>query len=360
MRNNTIQRGFIHTLLLVLLLSFSFHSAGYAEEEPAFDYDSSGSMVIIPLENSAVDAAKEFVQQIQASNVVRISAMVYAPPGTAAKLVLSGSQSDLQQALELYQKLVYKKTSGHLVVIAASLRELTKSDIHDVGLNLFPTIGAISKSTWARGKERSQNDDSSPLTMTKNWTDNRSLEVNGTWTDMANLNKDLNKSKVLVSSEVYTSNGVKAQISNVKSVPIFTSDSNGNVATQYENLETSIGVVPTIIKYNPEKPEESLIRVDVEVKVSIISSTQTFRNYSAPEHSVKTMTTTRMLTADNQSNVIGTFVTDSDVKRTSGIPILGKLPLLKYLFSQEHKEKERSTAVLTLSVRLLPVPCSIE
>ncbi|HWR30129.1 MAG TPA: hypothetical protein VN631_09885, partial [Negativicutes bacterium] len=68
--------------------------------------------------------------------------------------------------------------------------------------------------------------------------------------------------------------------------------------------------------------------------------------------------TTRILTADNQSNVIGTFITDSDLKTVSGVPILGKLPLLRYLFSKENKEKMRNTAVLTLSVRLLPVPSS--
>jgi general secretion pathway protein D len=172
---------------------------------------------------------------------------------------------------------------------------------------------------------------------------------------MAALNDTLNKSKVLVFSEVYTPNGIKAQISNVKSVPTFATDSSGNVQTQYQNLETSISVVPTIIKYNADKPQESLVRVDVDVKVSIVSDTETFRNYSAPEYSAKTMSTTRILTADNQSNVIGTFITDSDIKTVSGVPILGKLPLLRYLFSKENKEKMRNTAVLTLSVMNVPM-----
>lgn len=341
-----VKDGYIRVLLFLLLIGLGFSSVGYTEEKPTFDFESE-TMVIIPLDNTAVAAAKEFAQQIQASNVVHVSAMVYAPPGIAAKLVLSGNQSDLQQAVTLYQQLLSKGTGGHLVVIAASLRELTKSSGYDVGLNPVPTIGATSAINQGRNNDRSR-------------INNNSQTVTSTWTDALALNDELSKSKVLVSSEVYTPNGVKAQIANVKSVPIFSTDSNSNVQTQYQNLETSIGVVPTIIKYNPEKPEESLVRVEVEVKVSIVSDTLTYKTSSAPEYSIKTLTTTRILTADNQSNVIGTFITDSDIKSISAVPILGKLPLLKYLFSKEHMGKERNTAVLTLSVRLLPVPSSKE
>ena len=345
MKKSAAKNGYILVIMLVLLISGGLCPAGYAEEQPAAEPDSSGSMIIIPLENSAINAAKEFVQQLQASNVVHISAMVYAPPGVDAKLVLSGSQPDLQQALELYQKLLPKETGRHLVVIVASLRELTNSSTYNVGLRPVPTVDGTSITNWGRENDGSR-------------IKNNTQTVTSTWTDIADLNEVLSKSKVLVSSEVYTPNGVKAQIADVKSVPTFSTDSNGNIQTQYQNLETSIGVVPTILRYNPDKPEESLVRVDVEVKVSIISGNLVFKTFTAPQYSVKNMTTTRILAADNRSNVIGTFVADSDVKTTTGIPILGKLPLLKYLFSHELKEKERNTAVLTLSVRLLPVPAS--
>lgn len=235
------------------------------------------------------------------------------------------------------------ETDRYLIVIAASLRELTKAADNDVGVNPVPILGATA--TYNTGLQDSGDH-----------INNNTATVTGTWSDMAALTDELNKSKVLVSSEVYTPNGIKAQIANTKSVPAFSADSNGNVQTQYQNLETSISVVPTIIKCNPEKPEQSLVQVDVDVKVSVISEMLIHKNYSAPVYSVKTLTTTRMLTANNQTNVVGTFVTDTDVKTVTRVPILGELPLLKYLFSKEHKEKERCTAVLTLSVRLLPIP----
>lgn len=342
MRSTTIKSNHLFVIFVLVLAVIGLCSVSCAEEAPTYDLDSSQTMMVIPLDNSAVAPAKEFAQQIQASSMVHVSAMVYAPPGIPASLVLSGSPSDLQQALALYQKLTAKGTGGHLIVIAASLRELTSSDRSTVGLRPVPTVSGSSTANWGRSSD-------SPHIKSN------SQSVTGNWTDVAALNDTLGKSKVLVSSEVYTPNGIKAQISNIKSVPIFSADSSGNVQTQYQNLETSISVVPTIIKYSPDKPQESLVRVDVDVKVSIVSDTLTFKNYSAPEYSAKTLSTTRILTADNQSNVIGTFITDSDLKTTSGIPVLGELPLLKYLFSKETKEKVRNTAVLTLSVRLLPM-----
>ena len=326
-------------------MTFFFITIGYAEDSPnALNYDlsSDGTVAIVPLNITIVDAAKDFVQQLQNSNILHISAIVYAPSSLPPYMILSGNQSDLQEAMKMLQKLLPKQMPTYLIIISASLRELTQSVSHYIGLNPIPSIIGKSTINWGTNSSGQQSH-----------TNTQYLEAN--YTDLLSANEALNKSKVLVASEVYTPNGIKAQISNVKSVPIFSTDSQGNVETQFQNLETSISVTPAVVNYNENRPEESIIRVDVEVKVSIISGNSTFKSVSAPEYSVKTMTTVRMLPADNQGYVIGSFITDSDTKSTSGVPILGKLPLLKYLFSQEHIDKQRNTAILTLAVRLLPM-----
>ena len=349
MKNRIITLISLFQLTFFLLFLPSFTTPAYAENvlnNPKYDVSSDGTVAIIPININMVTAAKDFVQQLQTSNVIRVSSMVYAPPGLPPYMLLSGSPNDLQQALEVMQRLFADHTSTHLIIIAASLRELTQSNSRYIGINPVPTLTGRMTIDWNR---------STDIPSTR--TDTKHLEA--TSSDIVSLNEALNNSKVLVSSEVYTPNGIKSQISNIKSVPIFSTDNQGNVQTQFQNLETSISVIPTVIEYNEEKPEDSIIRVDVDIKVSIISGSSAMKGVSAPESSVKTMTTTRMLPADNHSYVIGTFITDNDTKSTSGVPILGKIPLLKYLFSQEHTEKQRNTAVLTLAVRLLPLP-SIE
>lgn len=324
-------------------MSFFFMTIGYAEDSSnALNYSlsSDGTVAIVPLNITIVDAAKDFVLQLQNSNILHISAIVYAPSSLPPYMILSGSPLDLQEAMKMLQKLLPKQMPTYLIIISASLRELTQSVSHYIGLNPIPSVIGKSTINWGTNSSGQQG--------------HTSTQLEANYTDLLSANEALNKSKVLVASEVYTPNGIKAQISNVKSVPIFSTDSQGNVETQFQNLETSISVTPAVVNYNDNKPEESIIRVDVEVKVSIISGNSTFKSVSAPEYSVKTMTTVRMLPADNQGYVIGSFITDSDTKSTSGVPILGKLPLLKYLFSQEHIDKQRNTAILTLAVRLLP------
>jgi type II secretory pathway component GspD/PulD (secretin) len=322
-----------------------FTPIGYAENSPNtlnYDLNPDGTVAIVPLNINIVDAAKEFVQQLQNSSILHISAMVYAPPSLPPYIILSGTQPDLQEALRMLQILLPNQTPAYLIIISANLRELTQSISHYIGLNPVPSISGKATINWsaATGNSRTR-------TRTQSWEAN--------YADLLSLNEALNNSKVLVSSEVYTPNGIKAQISNVKSVPIFSTDKQGNVQTSFQNLETSISVLPTVVNYNENKPEESTIRVDVEVKASIISGNSTYNSVTAPEYSVKTMTTVRVLPADNHGYVIGSFITDSDAKSTSGVPILGRLPLLKYLFSQEHVDKQRNTAILTLAVRLLPM-----
>lgn len=343
-RHKMVKLSYILQLVIFTFVLF-FPTVGHAENFPYslnYDLNSDGTVAVIPLNSNIVGAAKEFVQQLQASSIIHVSAMVYAPPELPPYMVLSGNPPDLQQALALLQKLLPDTMPAYLIVISASLRELTQSASSYIGLNPIPTVTGRATTDWSKTTGSS---------ITR--TDIQHVEANSS--DILALNEGLNNSKVLVSSEVYTPNGIKAYISNIKSVPIFSTDNAGNVQTQFQNLETSISVLPTVIEYNADKPETSRIRADVEVKVSIISGSVAFKSVSAPEYSIKTMTTTRMLPADNQSYIIGTFVTDSDTKTISRVPILGQLPLLKYLFSQEQKSTQRNTAVLTLAVRLLPL-----
>lgn len=334
-------------LIIYFVTSIVSVSTGSAEGLPAnFALNPAGTVATVALNNDTVDAAREFVQQLQANKTLEVSSMVYAPVSLPPYLILSGSPAAVQEALTILQKILPPQAPPYLVVISASLREMTETNSHDIGLNIAPTV------TGKNYNDSVKTSDATGSSTTITRTNGLYFDMSN---DMLNLNKALNNSKVLVASEVYTPNGIKTQISNVKSVPIFSTDNSGNVQTQYQNLETSISVVPTVLHFDENKPEESNVKVNVDVKVSIISGSSSLKSVSAPEYSVKTLSTTRVLPADNHGYIIGSFITDSDTKSRSGIPILGELPLLKYLFSQEHTSKQRNTAILMLSVRLLPV-----
>jgi type II secretory pathway component GspD/PulD (secretin) len=341
-KTKIIKRPCSCLIIIALFGIFAVPVIGFSENASnnEFSYhNSDGSIVSISFDTDMIIAATELAQKMQTSGLVRL-ATVLVPPGTAPQLILIGEPANLQNAYALVKHLFLNKTDKHLVVINATLTEITLTNSSDIGLNLVPSIGGNISLTWDNTSNTSQG--------------NVQVNVQGNLPDIILLNKSLNKGDVLMSSEVYTPNGVKAEISNIKNVPIFSTDKLGNVQTQFQNLETSVSVTPIISSYNSDKPDESLIRVDVIVKVSTISGNHMNKGVSAPEYSVKTMTTTRLLRANNQRNVVGIFSSDEKLNSTSGIPILGELPLLKYLFSEKSSQKQKNAAVLTLSVYLLP------
>jgi type II secretory pathway component GspD/PulD (secretin) len=168
------------------------------------------------------------------------------------------------------------------------------------------------------------------------------------------MDENLSKGKILVASEVFTPNGVKTQISDVQHVPVFSTDSFGNVQTNYQDLETSVSVTPTVTRLDAQDPATSTVRLDIEVKVSIESGERRLKDVTAPEYTDKKFQTTRVFPADGKTYLVGTFVSDSDIESLSRVPILGEIPLLKYLFTQKTTNKNRSYALLTLAVKVFP------
>ena len=313
-------------------------------EKSALQKNTEGTVAVIPLDMDNLQAVKEFLRDwMPLYKGGAVSAVVFSPAGSTPRIVISGNPTDVDAVVKILADIVPQKAQKHLVVILATLREISESDGRTIGLNLIPTVNATSVSQFYLPSGVNGN---------KNIT---TTAIEGSLSNIASLNEVLSRSKVLVSSEVFTPDGIKASINNVQRVPVFTVDRNSNVSTEFQELETSITVIPTILEYHPEKSDSSLVRVDVTVKISVITGERAARGVSAPESSIKTMNTTRVFKADNQMNIVGSFVSDSTIKSVDGIPLLSKIPVLGSLFSRSTNQKRRNTAMLTLMVRLVPV-----
>ena len=227
----------------------------------------------------------------------------------------------------------------HVIIISAVLRELSDSDIRSLGLNLLP-------SSIGYDATLSANSEYTPSV-------NGKVDFSAAGT-LLQLDESTGWGKIIMSSQVFTPNGVKAEISDVQHVPIFSVNKDGNVQTQFQDLETSIEVTPTVMSLADTTPAAAQVRLEIGVKASIISGEARFQGYTAPQYSDKKFQTTRVFPADGKTYVVGNFISDSLIKSRSGIPFLSRIPLLKYLFSQETVTKQRSYAVVSLAVRVLP------
>jgi type II secretory pathway component GspD/PulD (secretin) len=329
-----------------------------AEASPTnFKLSTDGTVATILFDKDSIEAMKTVIAQMEQNGIMgKVKGIVYSSAGITPMLVLMGEKDELNQKLAILRQFIPDQSQAHMVVISASLRELQDQDAYYVGLTLSPDILGITLGGFgAIGSFQNYEAGADNLKTQYRAEINAQFTSNFTFSRIAQFQEAYNRGKVLVASEVYTRNGTKALLTNVQSIPVFTVDSNKNISTQYQNLETSVDVIPTTIEYNKEQPEESQVRIDALVKISVVTGNAVYATSSAPSYATKTFATTRILKANNERYIVGTFVNDASYKGQQGLPFLSKIPILKYLFSQETNDSQRKIAILTLAVRLVPM-----
>ncbi len=308
-----------------------------------------GTVATILFDRESVEAMRDLISRLeQNGNLGNVKGIVYAAAGYTPMLILIGPKEELPRAVTILRQFIPDQNQAHMVVISASLRELEDEDAMAIGLSLTPDLIGATVSSSARLDIRSSEQ--------PDYSFSASADLNAVpISNLINLSEALNRSKVLVSSEVYTRNGTKAVLTNIDQHPIFSTDAQNNVMTSYQQLETSIDVVPTTIDYKLNTPFESQVRVDVLVKISVITGSVSKGSTSAPIYTTKSFATTRVLKANGERYIVGTFVNDDQYDQTTGWPLLSRVPVLRYFFSRNVNATRRNVAILTLAVKLVPM-----
>ena len=289
-----------------------------------------------------------------------ISMTLYAPVGTKPKILL-GNQSEerLRYAVQKLKTIMSRMGEPHRLVVAAYLREISISNDDAVGLSLFSNgiQGGLTSPNTTTVTTTSQ--PGSPTTTTRTNTGytlglaNLPLNVAGS------LTKSMSKGKVIVGSEITIVNGSTAELKNDDSMPVPLSGANNQVTFNTQTISSDVKITPTIMKFNAEKPEESIVRLDVVIQLSVPTDTVVFSNggttSSALEYTTQTLTSTHYVKANNEKIIGGLFASDTWTDSRSGIPILMNIPVLKYLFSTKTRSLQHMASILTIAVRILPV-----
>lgn len=304
-----------------------------------------GRIALIPIDPDNIEPVKELLSRLQ-GRWHDIAVEIYTPIGLLPCVVILGEPQRVKSSTEIIQEMFLRTGTKHMVIISATLRQLTESDVLSLGLNVIPSSITYS------GSYHAERDFLTSTTTTKQGV--LDIQINeGITSNIFQLNEGIGNGKILVEAEVFTPNGVKAQISDILHMPVFTVDVNSNVQTQFQDLETSISVTPIVMKFNTDHPLDATVRLDIGVKVSTVSGTQQMGSISAPQYSDKKFQTIRVFPADGKTYLVGTIVSDSLINSSSGFPFLSRIPLLKYLFSQNTTTKNRSYALLSLAVKVL-------
>lgn len=280
-----------------------------------------------------------------------IKMTLYSAVGTKPKILLTGQGDEaLRYAVQKLKTVMSRMGQPHRLVVSAYLREITVENDDTVGMSWFSNgfqggITAVNTSTvTTTGGVTTKSDTGYTLGLA-----NMPANIVG------NLTRTISRGKVIVGSEITIVNGATAELKNDDSIPV-PLGSGSQVTFNTQTISSDVKITPTIVKFNEEKPEESVVRLDVVIQLSVPTNTVTFSNNAqASAYTTQTLTATHYVRANNDKIIGGLFASDTMTKSRSGIPILMNIPLLKNIFSTNSRTLQHMASILTIGVRILPV-----
>ena len=157
--------------------------------------------------------------------------------------------------------------------------------------------------------------------------------------------------KIIQSPQIRASDNQKASLKIGDRVPVATGSFqpgiggvgiNPLVNTQFQYIDVGVNIDIT-----PQVHANREVSMKVTIDVSEVDSYVSIGGISQPvigqrkiEHEIRLK--------EGEVNLVGGILQDQDVKNWSGIPGLGQIPLLRYLFASEHTEKQHSEIVFAL------------
>lgn len=165
--------------------------------------------------------------------------------------------------------------------------------------------------------------------------------------------------KIIQSPQVRASDGQKASLKIGDRVPVATGSFqpgiggvgiNPLVNTQFQYIDVGVNVDIT-----PRVHANREVSLKVMVDVSSVTSHVNIGGIDQPvigqrkvEHEIRLK--------EGEVNLLGGILEEDDVKTLSGIPGLGQIPLLRYLFSTEHTERLNNEVVFALVPHIVRGP----
>ena len=119
----------------------------------------------------------------------------------------------------------------------------------------------------------------------------------------------------------------------------------GTAQTATEKIETGI-----TLEVTPQVSSDGFVLLDMFAKSSQADFTRTVDNIPTE---ITRQATSHVLVRDGQTVVLGGIYRDTQVDNTNGLPWLMDIPVIKWLFVSESKEKRREDLLVFLTPRVL-------
>ncbi|HSO71447.1 MAG TPA: secretin N-terminal domain-containing protein, partial [Thermodesulfobacteriota bacterium] len=165
------------------------------------------------------------------------------------------------------------------------------------------------------------------------------------------------KVNVLASPHILAADNREARIQIGNQVPIVTSETPvSTIGTTGTSVSRSIQYKDTgvILKIKPLINESGLVSLDLSQEVSDYF----LQNIYGSEYPVitKREATTNLVAQDGETIVIGGLIQDNFKRTRAGLPLLSKIPILGWLFSNTTDEEKRTEVIMLLTPLVVKNP----
>jgi general secretion pathway protein D len=174
-----------------------------------------------------------------------------------------------------------------------------------------------------------------------------------------------NRTKIIQDPEVRVTDGQKATLKIGSRVPVATGSFQAGVGvgttggagvvnplvnTQFQYIDVGVNVEVT-----PRVHPDGEVSMKIVVDVSQITGTSNIGGISQPvigqkkiEHDIRLK--------EGEASILGGLIERTDTKNVNGIPGLGEVPALRYMFSDNSKEIEEDETLIVLTPHILRFP----
>jgi general secretion pathway protein D len=158
-------------------------------------------------------------------------------------------------------------------------------------------------------------------------------------------------SKVLQNPQIRVIDSEKASLKIGDRIPIatgsFQSGLGGSVNTQFQYLDVGVNIDIT-----PYVHADNEVTLKMSLEISNVTGVQNIGGFSQPTIGQRRVEHEARL-KDGEVNLIGGILQDTDTNSMSGYPWITKIPILKYLFGQETKERNQSEIVFAITPHII-------
>jgi general secretion pathway protein D len=118
--------------------------------------------------------------------------------------------------------------------------------------------------------------------------------------------------------------------------------------------------VGKILKITPHVTEDRLVRMQINLEVTAINTKATEGTGATLPVTLKRTVDTTVIVRDQQTVVIGGLIDDSATKSENSVPVLGKIPILGWLFKNKNDETIRTNLYVFLTPRVIKNPAEAQ